>query len=352
MSRLSALRNRIFANRAFQRWAMRFPLTRPVARRHARDLFTLVTGFVYSQVTFAMVTTGAIARLAEGSATTGELASAADLGESAMLRLLKAAASLDLVEPTGGRWMLGAAGAALAADPGIQAMIRHHAILYRDLADPVALLRSGGGGGALSAFWPYAEGQEGGVADYSALMAASQPMVADQVIGAYRFARHKRLLDVGGGEGAFVAAVHRAFPTLDCAVFDLPDVAARAAAKHPRLETFGGSFLTDPLPTGFDCITLIRILHDHNDDAVAAILARARAALAPGSTLVIGEPMAEPGKDARVGHAYFGFYLLAMGSGRARTRAELTAMLHAAGFADVRPAGTAMPLIANVLVAR
>lgn len=351
MSRLAALRNRVFTNPAFQRWAMRFPLTRPVARRHARDLFNLVTGFVYSQVTFAMVTTGTIARLAEGNATTAALAASADLGEEAMLRLLTAAASLDLVEPAGDGWMLGAAGAALAADSGIQAMIRHHAILYRDLADPVALLRSGGGGGALSSFWPYAEGQGGGVADYSALMAASQPMVAEQVIGAYDFGKHRRLLDIGGGAGAFVAAVKRAHPRLETAVFDLPGVAEIAAAKAPGLTVFGGSFLTDPLPTGFDCLTLIRILHDHDDAAVLTLLRAARTALAPGGRLVIGEPMAERGKDARVGDAYFGMYLLAMGSGRARRRAELAEMLRSTGFASVRFPRTALPLVAGVVVA-
>ena len=63
--------------------------------------------------------------------------------------------------------MLGRVGAAIHADPGIVAMIRHHHLLYADLADPLALLRREGGGGALSGFWPYAEGQAGGVSDYS-----------------------------------------------------------------------------------------------------------------------------------------------------------------------------------------
>jgi demethylspheroidene O-methyltransferase len=351
MQMVSTWRNRLYASARFRRWALRFPLTRPVARRHARDLFDLVAGFVYSQVTYAAVTTGTIARLGVGPMTLDDLAGAADLPGDAMLRLLKAAAALGLVESAGTGWMLGPAGAALAADAGIQAMIVHHAALYRDLADPVALLRGGGGGGALSGFWPYAEAQAGGVADYSALMAASQPMVAEQVIGAYDFGRHKRLLDIGGGQGAFVAAVKAAHPRLETAVFDLREVAALAAAKSPGLETFGGSFLTDPLPTGFDCLTLIRIVHDHDNAAVMTLLRAARAALAPGGRLVIGEPMAERGKDARVGDSYFGMYLLAMGSGRARSRTELTEMLRSAGFASARVRRTALPLVASVIVA-
>jgi len=60
-----------------------------------------------------------------------------------------------------------------------------------------------------------------------------------------------------------------------------------------------------------------------------------------------GTPGAEP-----VGDAYFGFYLLAMGSGRPRTAAELTALLHEAGFASVREARSARPMLARALVAR
>ncbi len=351
MEAISAWRNRLYANPQFRRWASRFALTRPVARAHARDLFDLVAGFVYSQVIYAMVTTGTVARLGAGPVALADLASAADLPEAAMRRLLKAAASLGLAEAAGDRWMLGPAGAALAGDAGIQAMIVHHSALYRDLADPVTLLRGGGGGGALSGFWPYAEGQEGSAEAYSALMAASQPMVAEQVIGAYDFGRHKRLLDVGGGAGAFVAALKLVHPRLETAVFDLPDVAALAAAKTPGLATFGGSFLSDPIPQGFDCITLIRIVHDHDDAAVMTLLRAVRAALSPGGRLVIGEPLAERGSDARVGDAYFGMYLLAMGSGRARSRDELREMLRSAGLATVRFPKTALPLVAGVVIA-
>ncbi len=59
-----------------------------------------------------------------------------------------------------------------------------------------------------------------------------------------------------------------------------------------------------------------------------------------------GTPGAEP-----VGDAYFGFYLMAMGSGRPRTSDELSRMVRDAGFASVREHGTRRPLLARVLVA-
>jgi demethylspheroidene O-methyltransferase len=249
--------------------------------------------------------------------------------------------------------MLGQLGAALHGDPGISAMIDHHRHLYADLVDPVALLRRGGGGGALSRYWAYAESSDpaasGGaaVAPYSALMAASQRMVAEQVTAAYDFSQHQRLLDVGGGEGVFVRAAKVEAPRLEVALFDLPAVAARAG----DITTYGGNFFEDPLPQGYDLISLVRILHDHDDEPAMALLRNIRRSLPPGGRLMIAEPMAGTRGAEAMGDAYFGLYLWAMGSGRPRTVQEIKAMLAEAGFAKVREIRTDLPMIARVLIA-
>eukprot|EP01037_Dinobryon_pediforme_P014351 gene14351-14475_t len=360
-----AWRNGVLGSPRFQRFAARFVLTRPVARARARALFDLVAGFAYSQILAACVETRLLEILAQGPLDAATIAARIDLPEPGALRLLRAAAALRLVEPlTHGAisgWALGSDGAALLGNRGIAEMVAHHHLLYADLADPVALLRRGGGGGALSGLWNYAEspgqGESAEVGAYSALMAASQPMVAGQAIDAYRFSRHRRLLDVGGGEGAFLAAVGTHVPGLELGLFDLPAVCERAAARFanaglaPRTTLHGGNFLTDSLPQGYDIISLVRVLHDH-DDAPAMVLLRAiHAALPPGGTLFLTEPMAmTPGAEP-AGDAYFGFYLLAMGSGRPRSADEIRAMMQAAGFAKTRLVATAVPLTARIIIA-
>ncbi|GER05339.1 hypothetical protein JCM17846_30210 [Iodidimonas nitroreducens] len=130
---------------------------------------------------------------------------------------MDAGAALDLIDRVEGEsYALGGLGASLVGDRGLLAMIAHHDMLYRDLADPVALFRNPQHGTELGAFWAYA--QKGGgayhpkpdaqaVARYSALMAASQDMIAEQVLAAYPVHRHQVILDVGGGEGVFLAHV-------------------------------------------------------------------------------------------------------------------------------------------------
>lgn len=343
-------RNRRLGSPDFQRWASRFPPTRGIARARARGLFDLVAGFVYSQVAVACVETRLLPFLAGGRRSVAEVAAHIDLPPAAALRLLKAAAALQLAEAVGGAFMLGPQGAALLGNPGVLEMIAHHRALYADLADPVALLRGGRRQGALAAYWPYADASASQVASYSALMAASQPMLADQILDAYPIGRHRRLLDIGGGEGVFLRAVERRAPKVEATLFDLPAVADRARSRG--LDAIGGSFIDGPLPGGADLMSLIRVLHDHDDEIVHGVLRKVHRALPAGGTLLIAEPMAGTADAEPVGDAYFGFYLLAMGSGRPRSASELTEMLHAAGFRAVRERHTRIPALVRVLIAR
>ncbi len=353
-------RNRLLADPRFQRMAAGLWLTRPVARRRARALFDLLAGFTYSQTLAAALESGLLARLAAGPMSTEAVAAAIDLPVAAADRLLRAAAALGLVERLDNRWALGADGAALLGNPGIAEMVAHHRLLYADLADPLAQLRTRGGG-QLSAYWRYAEhageGDGDQVAAYSRLMAASQALIADHVTRAYRFGRHRRMLDVGGGEGRFIRAVALVAPTLDFTLFDLAAVGARAQAAlaeagiADRVAIAGGNFLADALPPGHDLITLIRVLHDHDDDPARQLLRNIHAALPPGGSLLIAEPMAETRGAEPAGDAYFGLYLWAMGSGRPRSHREIAAMLDHAGFRRIRRVPTAIPLTVSAIVA-
>lgn len=370
-------RNRWLADPRFQRWSMRLPLLRGVASHHAASMFGVITGFVYTKTLTAVVDAGIIEALAKAPASTIALADTADLEPGAMARLLAAAQAIDLVAPLpGDRWTLGLRGAALSSNTGALAMIEHHKLFYDDLSDPLAMLRRGRGGGKLADFWSYAasaargepatgpagrdepatSAEDPAAAAYSALMSASQPMVAEQVLVAHDFGRYRQLLDIGGGHGAFAAAVAARHTGLRLAIVDLPPVAAQASAVLAarglqRITVHAGSFRDDPLPPGADLISLVRILHDHDDSVVAALLAKIHAALPSKGHLLIAEPMAgTPGAEA-MGDAYFGLYLWAMGSGRPRTADAYRAMLRGVGFGRIREIRTALPMVTRLLLA-
>jgi len=150
-------------------------------------------------------------------------------------RLLRATTTLKLTRALPDHhYGLGSHGAALLANPGLLQLIEHHQMFYQDLADPIALFtgsapnsasvndaggnKNTGGGNSLGSgriddasshlgtYWAYAGNADptirdasaaDQVADYSALMAASQPMVSAQVLHCYSFSNHVRLLDLG-----------------------------------------------------------------------------------------------------------------------------------------------------------
>ncbi len=155
---LKQRRDRLVADPAFQRFSASFPLTRGTAHRHASDLFDLCAGFVYSQVLFACVKLDLFAMLTRGPLPLADIAARCRLTPEAAERLVRAAIALKLLEWRGDTVGLGLKGAALTGNPGALAMVEHHAMLYADLADPIALLRGEAPPSHLRRFWAYGDG--------------------------------------------------------------------------------------------------------------------------------------------------------------------------------------------------
>jgi len=361
-----AWRNRKLADPRFHRWARRSPLTRYIARRRARELFDLCAGFVYSQVLSSCVELSLFDLLEDGPLNRDAIGRKVGLDREALDVLLRSAISLKLLEQRpSGKIGLGVHGAAMLANPGVSSMVQHHAFFYRDLNDPVALLRGNNDKTLLSKFWDYSNGHaaDPGKQPYTELMSASQAMVAEQIIESYPLRAHQRLVDVGGGDGAFLRAVGKSAPDLDLVLFDLPAVVARAEAGGAaagigqrdgaqRIERIGGDMFKDALPGGADIVSLIRVVHDHDDDEVLQLLGRCRAALPQGGTLLLAEPMAVERVGDPASDAYFGLYLHAMGRGKPRTPNELEALLSRAGFERANEVRTHLPMLVRMLVAR
>jgi demethylspheroidene O-methyltransferase len=225
----------------------------------------------------------------------------------------------------------------------------------------------------LSQFWPYAGDAPGSrpfflrddateatgsCAAYSELMSRSQALVANDILDAYPMDAHARLLDVGGGEGRFVSEAAARFSGLALTLFDLPPVVEQAKINlarrgiTSRVELIGGSFLRDPLPTDADIISLVRIVHDHDDEAALALLRAAAKALPKGGTVLIAEPMAGTRGAEPIGDAYFGFYLLAMGRGRPRRPDELEKLMLQAGFTGIHAVSTRRPMLVRIMIGK
>ena len=357
-----SLTARIASSPAFQRWASGVPVLRRFVRAEGEAIFDVVAGFLHSQVLHALVELDVLGLLAKGPRPVPELARLTGVPERRMEILVRAGVALGLLKfHRKTNLALTNRGAALLGVPGLLPMIAHHSVLYRDMADPSAFFRCETEP-ELAGFWPYVFGP-GATIDpdaarrYSDLMADSQGLVAEETLRAVSLKGVRRLLDVGGGSGAFLAAAAKKWPHLDGTLFDLPQVAPAAEARFAtdllsrRITTVAGNFRSEPLPPGADAISLVRVLYDHSDETIAALLSKVHAALPKGGRVIVSEPMTGGTRPNRPGDAYFALYCLAMGTGKARSPHEICLRLGEAGFSEVRHVPTYRSFVTSVVTA-
>jgi hypothetical protein len=188
---------------------------------------------------------------------------------------------------------------------------------------------------------------QGGMSGYSAQEAAA-------ILAVYDFSDVTTVVDVGGGHGAFVAALLRTYPHLSGVVFDLAPVVAGAqqqlaeAGLADRTTCVAGDFFTT-LPGGGDIYFLKSVLHNWDDVAAVKILRTCRQAMTEQARLLVAERVIPPG-DSPAEAKLFDINMLVILGAQERTEPEYRALFQAAGFNLTRviPTGSTHSLIEGV----
>lgn len=158
------------------------------------------------------------------------------------------------------------------------------------------------------------------------------------------FRKFRKLLDVGGGSGAYDIELCLRYPNLSATVYDLPFVAEiageriAAAGLSDRITTVPGDFFADSTyPPGHDVILLSMIMHDWGEEEDRAILRKCYEALTPGGAVVISELLVNDEKTGPAPAALMSLnMLIETVGGRNYTGAELRAWLRDIGYSDVQ----------------
>jgi predicted O-methyltransferase YrrM len=168
-------------------------------------------------------------------------------------------------------------------------------------------------------------------------------MTARALGAAVDFSAFARLLDVGGGSGAYDIELCRRYPGLRATVLDLPHVAEIAAEKvahaglSARVETRGGDFFGDePFPAGHDVHLFSMILHDWDEAKNRALLRRSFDALPRGGAVVVSELLVNDEKTGPAPAALMSLNMLIETEGRNYTPTEYAGWMHEAGFHSVQ----------------
>jgi ubiquinone/menaquinone biosynthesis C-methylase UbiE len=157
------------------------------------------------------------------------------------------------------------------------------------------------------------------------------------------FTGRTRLLDVGGGSGAFSITLCQRHPALRATILDLPGVQATAqtyvrdAGVADRVTFVPGNALETPWPGTHDVVLLSYLLSAVSARDVDPLLARAYDALVPGGMLLLHDFMVEDDGAGPPTAALWLVNALLIDPDVARLSPRfLTDRASAHGFADVR----------------
>jgi hypothetical protein len=307
-------------------------------------LRSLVDGYQASQALHVAATLGIADLLAAGPRSCDELAASSGARRGSLYRLLRALASVGVLwEADDRRFALTPVGECLRSDvPGSLAP----RAIYVGRPDHWqawgALLHSVRTGE--NAFrhvhgvsvWEHRAGHPHDGAVFDAAMAAATQGSTAALLDAYDFGRFTSVVDVGGGQGAFLAALLARHPTVRGVLFDQEHVVAAAqrildeAGVTGRCRIMSGSFF-DAVPVSGDAYVLKAILHDWDDHDASAILRACRQAIRDDAALLVIERDLGPA-NAGAEAKFSDLNMLVAPGGRERTRDEYEALLNGAGF--------------------
>jgi len=165
---------------------------------------------------------------------------------------------------------------------------------------------------------------------------------APLVVKALGTAGIRRVLDLGGGSGAYSIAFAKASPDVRCEILDVPEVVpltaeyVRQAGVSEQVSLRSGDMLQGDFGFGYDIIMLNAICHMFSEEQNRGIFCRAHRALAPNGRLVVQDFILNPDKAGPQHAALFSLNMLvATDAGATYSEPEYTQWMKAAGFSDV-----------------
>jgi predicted O-methyltransferase YrrM len=327
------------------------------------ELMRLVDGYLVTQLLRVAVELGVADVLAERPRSAAAVAEAAGVDAARLARVLRGLAAEGVVEErSDGVFALTPMGEWLRSDvPGSLdgPVVARSELYYPAATELLDAVRDGGTPFERlhgEPFFAYVARDEGRETAFQGSMRGRAVEEANAFVAAYDIGGLRRIVDVGGGEGTFLARLLAAAPELHGVLMDRAPVIERARATlaaagvGERCECVPGDFFA-AVPDGGDAYLLSRILHDWEDADAGRILAACRAAMAPGAVLLVVDAIL-PRRARDMPEAIrMDLLMLMLVGARERTEREFAALLGDSGFALRRVVPTRSPTGIGVLEA-
>ncbi len=326
----------------------------------------LIHAFRRSKTMFAAVAMGIFDRLSQSPARSSELAAALGANPAAMEALLDSCAALGLLHKREGIYRNDAAAETYLVSTSphtLSGYIRYsNQALYSMWGNLEQAVMEG------TPRWKQTFGLEGPIfssffrtedakRDFLRGMHGFGMLTSPKIVEAFDLSPYRRMVDLGGATGHLVIAACEHYPNLRGVVLDLPEAvdSARefvaASAARSRIEIRGADFFRDRLPDA-DLYSLGRILHDWNDETIAALLHKISDQLPANGALLIAEKLLNEDGVGPLGANMQCLNMLVVTEGRERSLSQYTHFLRRAGFNRITGRRTETPLDAILALKR
>lgn len=323
------------------------------------DLMRLVSGFQASKAISVFAELGIADLLMNDALHVDAIAQATECHPRSLYRLLHMLASVGVVEELAGRrFRLTPLGECLRSDsPSKRSAWTRYAgrpYVWQSWGAMMHSVKTGE-----SSFdhlhgadvWEWRSNRRDETEIFDAAMSELSGAAGKAIASGYDFSVFNVIVDVGGGQGALLAAVLARHKNAKGILFDLPHVVVkaqdvlRAAGVTDRCEIVGGDVFK-AVPEGGDAYLIKSVLMDEDDDQAIAILLACRSAMRPSGKVVVVEQLLTPPNGPE---AIFGdMTMMIMTGGRERTREEFSELFSAAGFHLEQVVATKSPFMLMV----
>lgn len=287
---------------------------RPSSFSTAEDIMNTVSGLFSARVVLTAHELGVFEVLDRGPQNPAKVAMAIGSDPRATDRLLNALVALGLLEKNDGLLTNGplASMHLVPEKPGFLAGLSHTAHLWESWSTLTQAVKTG-------KCMERPAVNDAGSAWLSSFIAAMHWRAvrqAPRVVPLVDVPENGRVLDVGGGSGAYSAEFARRGKNVRATVFDLPNVLPLTRSYLERegvshlVDTVPGDYLEDDFPTGFDVVFLSAIIHSNPPESNLLLFERSASALVPGGVLVVQDFIMEPGRTAPIFGAFFALNML------------------------------------------
>ena len=300
------------------------------------DLNDLVRGYMPSRVVLTALELDLFSAVGAGE-TAANIAVKLKTNERATETLLNALASLGLLKKTDGRFECTAATArffSAGSKDNAQPGLLHTAHLWDNWSKLSEIVKSG--------TVARAPRSEEGTKTFITAMHRNASERARLVLKAVGTDGVRRILDLGGGSGAYSIAFAKASAAIEAVILDVPEVVGLTkdyvehAGVASQVKIRPGDMLSSPLDGGYDLVMLNAICHMFSPEQNRALLKRAFGALAPGGRLVIQDFILNPDKTSpRLATLFAINMLVGTKEGSSYSEPEYTEWMREAGFSGV-----------------